>query len=78
MRDAMGEYGNFDKYVDPGTKATFLQEIAETVEWLYGAGEKAQLQEYQDRLYRFRITGEAIRSRSRFYSTLPELRDQYD
>ena len=74
MRDNLGEYGSFEKYVDPSTKAMFLEEINTTVEWLYGEGEKASLKEYQERLMRFKRTGEPIKSRAKFYSTLPELK----
>jgi hypothetical protein len=43
MRGNMEPNGSYEKYVDPGTKATFMAEIAETVEWLYAAGEQASL-----------------------------------
>jgi len=46
MRDKCGSYGALEKYIDPATKDEFLAKVGEVVDWLYGEGETAKLDEY--------------------------------
>jgi len=44
MRNNLDSYGTFEKYLDEATKKTFIAEINEVVEWIYGDGEQAPLE----------------------------------
>ena len=41
MRNNLDSYGSWEKYLDDATKKTFLEEISQVVEWIYGDGETA-------------------------------------
>lgn len=41
MRSNLESYGTLEKYLDDATKKTFIAEINEVVEWIYGDGEVA-------------------------------------
>lgn len=42
MRSNIDQYGSYEKYIDPTTKQKFMEEINQTVEWLYSPqGEQA-------------------------------------
>jgi hypothetical protein len=46
MRNNLQDQGNYVDYLEAGLKADFISKIGETVEWIYGAGESAPLNEY--------------------------------
>ena len=39
MRNNIDSYGSWEKYLDEETKKSFIAEINQTVEWIYGDGE---------------------------------------
>ena len=57
MRDICGSYGSHEKYIDPKIKDEFLSKVSQVVDWLYGDGENATMQEYQDKLKQFQDVG---------------------
>jgi hypothetical protein len=78
MRNNLDSYGTFEKYLDDATKATFMKEINETVEWIYEAGENAPKEEYRTRIEKFKGIGEPVRSRHFYYSELDLYFTQFD
>mgnify|MGYP006146103807 CR=1 FL=1 len=46
-----------------------MANLLETVDWLYGAGENAPIEEVKKRYDNFRVLGEPVRARYRFYTT---------
>jgi len=78
MRSNLQEYGNWVKYLDDATKAAFIKDINEVVEWLYDAGEDAPKQEYKTRLDRFKAIGEPVRARYNYYDELPVYYNQFE
>jgi len=72
FREALGENGKFLKNCLPEVSGPFFAELSETVEWLYGAGENAPLEELQTRLNKFRGLGVPIKSRHIFYELVEE------
>jgi len=46
MRSNLESYGTLEKYLDDATKKTFIAEINQVVEWIYGDGEVAPKKEY--------------------------------
>lgn len=78
MRNNMDDYGLYAKHVDPSTKDQFLKNINEVVDWLYGPGETAGLNEYTERLTDFKTVGEPIKTRYRYYSTVGDFVNQFD
>ena len=73
MRDKIQEHGSLENFIDPEAKTIFLAELAETVEWLYGEGETAKLQEYIEKYEKYRSIGDPIKERHQFYESLAEL-----
>lgn len=53
MRDICGSYGSHEKYIDPAIKDKFLADISQVVEWLYGEGEIATMEEYTTKIKAF-------------------------
>jgi hypothetical protein len=41
MRNSISEYGALERYIDPSIKTSFLDQINETVNWIYGDGQTA-------------------------------------
>lgn len=78
MRDKCGSYGALEKYVAPEVKDDFLKKVGEVVDWLYGEGENAKLQEYQDKLKSFRDVGEPIKKRHWYYTEVVSILASYD
>jgi hypothetical protein len=79
MRGQLDNEGSFVPYCDPAVLPTFLADINETVAWLYeAAGEQASLDEYEQRMYRFKDVGEKIRTKVRFHEALPQTKANYD
>ena len=58
--------------MDDSSRAAFLKNINEVVEWLYGPGETASLQEYLKRLGDFKVFGEPVKKRYEYYSTVED------
>jgi len=51
MRSNLDQYGSLEKYIDPNLKQKFMDELNQTVEWLYSdQGEQATQQELQVRI----------------------------
>lgn len=45
MKNGVQEYGNFEHYIDPALKPTFIENLQATEEWIYADGENAPLTE---------------------------------
>lgn len=78
MRGNVDSYGSMEKYLDEATKATFIKEINETVEWIYEDGENAPKEEYRQRIEKFKAIGEPVRNRHFYYSELDLYFKQFD
>jgi heat shock protein 4 len=78
MRNNLDSYGTFEKYLDETTKAAFLKDINEVVEWIYGDGENAPKAEYRTRLEKFKTIGEPVKSRHFYYSELDLYFSQFE
>jgi len=46
MRNNLDSYGTLEKYLDDETRGTFIAEINQVVDWIYGDGETAPKEEY--------------------------------
>lgn len=53
MRNNLSEYGSWEKYLDEKTRKTFIEELNQTVEWIYGDGENAPAAEYKKYIDKF-------------------------
>ncbi len=78
MRNNLDSYGSWEKYLDDATKATFLQEINQVVDWIYGDGEQAPKAEYQKWTEKFRAIGEPVKQRHFYYTELDVYYAQFD
>jgi len=72
FRNNLGEYGNYENYALKEVREPFIAQINEVVDWLYGAGENATLEEYTSRLDTFKQIGGPIKKRYVFYSMVGE------
>jgi len=64
MRSNIDQYGSLEKYIEPNLKQKFMEEINQTVDWLYSPqGEQATQQELQVRITHFKQLGEPIKQR---------------
>lgn len=69
MKNNICEYGSMEHYIEESIKAPFLANLLQTVDWLYGEGENAPIEELRKRYEDFRVIGEPARARYRFYTT---------
>jgi len=73
LRGNLEQYGSWEHYLEAGPKADIMAKITEYVDWLYGAGENAPLEDFQTRIATLEEVGEKIKERYLFYQTLPEM-----
>jgi len=78
MRNNLDSYGSWEKYLDEETKKTFVADINETVDWIYGDGENATLAEYKTRIEKYRQIGEPVKARYFYYSELEVYYAQFE
>jgi len=78
MRNNLDSYGSWEKYLDDATKATFLQEINQVVDWIYGDGEQAPKEEYKKLIEKFKAIGEPVKQRHFYYTELDVYYMQFD
>ena len=78
MKDICGSYGSHEKYIDPATKDQFLSETSQCVDWIYGEGENASYQEYENRLNKYKQVGEPVLGRQWYYSEIEQYFGQFD
>ena len=78
MRNNIDSYGSWEKYIDDETRKTFIAEINEVVDWIYGDGETAPKDEYKKKLDKFKQIGEPIKARHFYYSELDVYYGQFD
>jgi hypothetical protein len=70
MRNNCSPGGNWEKYLDEKTRASFIADLNITVDWIYGDGENASVAEYKKKIEDFRIIGEPVKARYFYYSEL--------
>lgn len=78
MRNNLDSYGSWEKYLDEPTRKQFIADINQVVEWIYGEGENAPLQEYKVRLDKFKVIGEPVKQRHFYYSELDVYFGQFE
>ena len=78
MRSNLESYGTLEKYLDEDTKKTFIKEINEVVEWIYGDGEVAPKEEYRKKLDKFKKIGDPVKQRHFYYSELEVYYAQFE
>ena len=66
MKNGIQEYGNFEHFIDPTLRPTFLENLQATEEWIYADGENAPLTEQRGRLEALKSIGDPIKARYRF------------
>jgi hypothetical protein len=78
MRNNLESYGSWEKYLDEQTRTSFIAEINQVVEWIYGEGEQAAKEEYRKRLDKFKLIGEPVKQRHFYYSELSIYFSQFE
>lgn len=66
MKNGIQEYGNFEHFIDPTLRPTFLENLQATEEWIYADGENAPLNEQRGRLEALKSIGDPVKARYRF------------
>lgn len=59
-------------------RVEFLKHITETVDWLYAEGENSTLEEYNNRVSAFLATGEPVKKRYIFYTTIEDCYKRFE
>ena len=77
MRNSIEQYGPLERYIDDQTRSTFLEEINQTVKWIYEEGQNASKEVYQQKLDHFKKIGLPIKERHRFYSEIEIYQTQF-
>jgi len=77
MRNNIQEYGNLEKYIDPKVRDTFLVQLNQAVEWIYGEGQSAAKDAYRAKLDEFKKIGVPVKNRAAFYQDFPILLEQF-
>lgn len=77
-RNNLEQYGSWEHYLEEGAKTQFLADISGVVEWLYGDGANATVDEYKSRCEKFQAIGEKVRERYLFYQALPEMTASFE
>ena len=72
MKGNLDSYGNYEHYIDPAVRESYVQNLQATVDWIYGEGEQATLAEYQERLSALGAVGNPVKARYRFRSEIGE------
>jgi heat shock protein 4 len=72
FRNNLAEGAIYDQHIDPAVRSKFLAEINVAVDWLYGAGETAPLDEFLNTFNGFKAIGDPIKKRFVYYSTISE------
>ena len=71
MRSNLEDNGDLAPYVEQATRASYLEQVGQVVEWLYTQeGEKARISDYQERYNFFKSINEPIRERKEFFSQI--------
>jgi len=71
MRSELDSYGKYEKYLDPNTKANFIDEINKTVAWIEELGDTlASKQDYKTKYDNFTKIGEPVKARHWYYGEL--------
>lgn len=78
MRNNLDAYGSWEKYLDEETRKTFLADLNQTIDWIYGDGENAPLSEYRTKLESYKKIGEPVKARYFYYSELEVYYGQFD
>lgn len=78
MRDICGSYGSHEKYIDPAIKDEFLAKVNQVVDWIYGEGENASIEEYMAKLDEFKSVGEPVLNRQWYYTEVDQYFGQFE
>ena len=70
MRNNIDAYGPLEKYIDDATRKSFLEQINETVDWIYKEGENAANEIFKEKLDHFKKIGNPVKERFRFHSEI--------
>ena len=72
MKNGIDQYGNYEHFIDPAMRQTFLENLLATEAWIYAEGENAPLSEQRGRLEALESIGRPIKSRWIFRQEFPD------
>ena len=77
MKNNIDSYGAYEKYVEPVMRTQFLNQLNQTIEWIYGEGQTAPTELYKSKLETFKKFGVPIKNRYRFHSEIEVYLEQF-
>lgn len=77
MKNNIDSYGPYEKYVDESLRQQFLNQLSQTVDWIYGEGQTASIEVYRQKLDAFKKIGIPIKNRYRFHSEIEIYLEQF-
>lgn len=75
-RAQLDTYGDRAKYMKDDEREAFLNTLNETESWIYGDGQHASKNQYEDKLAALKATGEPVQKRYRFHDLYPQKSEQ--
>lgn len=77
MKNNIDSYGSYERYVEPTMRQQFLNQLTQTVDWIYGEGQTASIDIYRQKLDAFKKIGLPIKNRYRFHSEIEIYMEQF-
>mgnify|MGYP001806407892 CR=1 FL=1 len=77
MKNNISDYGVHEKYIDPSIRNDFINKLQQAIDWIYGDGQSASIDEYKKRINEFKAVGNPIKSRHRFHDEFPVYFSQF-
>ena len=71
VKNNIDNYGPMEKYIEESSRASLIQRLQETIDWIYGEGHQAPTDQYKKRLDEFKKIFFPIKARFNFRSDFP-------
>ena len=78
LKNNIDSYGPWEKFLEEDKRKPLVEELAATVDWIYGDGETAPLADYKRKMDSFKQIGEPVKARHYYYSELDVYFAQFD
>jgi heat shock protein 4 len=75
-RANLDTYGDWAKYMPEQERMAFVETLNETEGWIYGEGESASKDSYEEKLASLKVVGDPVLRRYRFHDLWPAKSEQ--
>ena len=78
LKGNIDSHGAWEKYIEEDKRVPTVDELAATIDWIYGDGENAPLNDYKKKMDAFKLIGEPVKARHYYYGELDVYYAQWD